>query len=464
MRYRIEKDDLGELHVPAEAYYGIHTLRSKQNFEISKRPISRQMIKALALVKKAAAKANYDAGLIDKLVSEAICLACDEILNGRLHGQFVTDLIQGGAGTSMNMNANEVIANRANEMMGSEKGIYDRVHPINHVNLCQSANDVVPTAGKMATFRLTKKLLTELKKLSNAFYDKQNEFEDILTVGKTHLLDSVPMTYGQLFGALGNTVDRDIKRIEQTMTQLLEVNLGGTVIGTGLNAQEVYQKKVVKYIATLSGEAFYPSKCLIDTTRNLDSFKMMSSAILTLALNINKMANDFKILSALFQQLELPTVQPGSSISPGKINPVISEMVSQVVLYMQGNDLTISLAVGSGELELNVNLPIILACLFENINFIRRAVRAMRESMVEGIKVVDDKEAVSKRIAQLITPFVPVLGYVACQDIAKSAQHKKKSIVDVIVEEGYLTRDEVDSYLDKEKLIHPGWINQEKKG
>lgn len=458
MRFRIEKDDLGERQVPAEAYYGIQTLRSRENFQISKRPISRQMIKALATVKKAAAKANYDAGFISKEVCNAIGLACDEILNGRLHGQFITDLVQGGAGTSMNMNANEVIANRANEMLGSEKGRYDKVHPINHVNFCQSANDVVPTAGKIATYRLSKKLIVEMKKLANAYYDKAKEYENVMTISKTHLLDSVPMTFGQLFNALGSSVERDIKKIEFAMTSLLEINLGGTVIGTGLNADTTYYKKVAKYVSQYTGEAFKQAKNMVDATRHLDAFAWLSSAIKTFALNINKHATDLRLMDTAFNSIILPKVQPGSTIDPGKINPVIPEMVNQVVLYMQGNDITICNAVANGDMELNVNLPIILACLFENINFIRRAIRTLRERAIEGLAVVEKKDKIIESDS-IITALLPILGYDVCSEVTRKAQEEQKSVIDVVLEMELLTKEKVKEIFTHEKIISRGIIN-----
>ena len=462
MKFRIEKDDLGELQVPAEVYYGIQTLRSKENFQISKRPISRQMIKGLATVKKAAAKANHDAGYLSKSVCDAICLSCDEILNGRLHGQFVTDLIQGGAGTSMNMNANEVIANRANEMLGGEKGRYDKVHPIDHVNFSQSANDVVPTAGKIATIRLTKKLLGEMKKLANVYHDKAITYENCLTISKTHLIDSVPITFGQIFAALANSVERDMKKIDTAMSGLLEINLGGTVVGTGMNASSVYSKKVIKYITQFTGEDFYQSKNMIDTSRHLDTFAWLSASVKSFALNVNKMAHDFRLMATVYHSIVLPNVQPGSTTNPGKDNPVIPEMVQQVIYYMEGNDLTISRSVASGEMELNVNLPIILACLFENLNFIRRAIRTLREKAIEGLEVKSNEEDIIHN-NNLITAFIPVLGYERCEVLAKRAKIESKTIYQLLIEEGIYTTEEIDQLFTKDLMINGGMIGEQKK-
>lgn len=437
MRFRIERDELGELQVPAEAYYGIHTLRSRQNFQISKRPICRQMIKALATVKKAAAHANRDAGLISKEICDAITLSCNEILNGRLHGQFITDLIQGGAGTSMNMNANEVIANRANEMLGSEKGKYDKVHPTDHVNLSQSANDVVPTAGKIATIRLTKKLIVEMKKLAHAYYDLADKYQNVLTLGKTHLLDNVPITFGKIFSSLGSSVERDIKKIESAMTTLLEISLGGASIGTSTNVHPIYVNKVVDYICEFTNEKFYRSKNPIDTTRHLDSFAWLSSAIKVFALNVNKAANDLRLMSTAFKSIKIPELQSGSVALPGKINPVVPEMVNQVVFYMEGNDLTICRAVASGEMELNVNLPIILACLFENLNYIRRAIRTLRERVLEGLEVIEVQDI--KNSSAIISMFIPILGYEKCNEIVQLAKEQGKTVLQIIQEKKYLT-------------------------
>lgn len=462
MKFRIEKDDLGELQVPAEVYYGIQTLRSKENFQISKRPISRQMIKGLATVKKAAAKANHDAGYLTKSVCDAICLSCDEILNGRLHGQFVTDLIQGGAGTSMNMNANEVIANRANEMLGSEKGRYDKVHPIDHVNFSQSANDVVPTAAKIATIRLTKKLLVEMKKLANAYHDKAIEFADCLTISKTHLLDSVPITFGQIFSAMANSVERDMKKIDFAMNGLLEINLGGTLVGTGINASAIYYKKIIKYIVSFTGEDFYQSKNMVDSSRNLDAFAWLSASVKTFALNVNKMANDLRLMATVYKSVILPNVQPGSTTNPGKDNPVIPEMVQQVVYYMEGNDLTISRGVSAGEMELNVNLPIILACLFENLNFIRRAIRTLREKTLEGLIAISQEDAIMSN-NNLITAFIPVLGYERCEQLTKRAKQESKTIYELLIEEKHFTAEEIVELFSRELMISGGMIGEHKK-
>ncbi len=455
MKTRIEKDELGEKEIPSEAYYGIQTLRAKENFDIVQKPISRQLIKALAIIKKAAANANYDAGLIKKDVCDAICMSCDEILNGRLHGQFITDLIQGGAGTSMNMNANEVIANRANEMLGSQKGLYDKVHPIDHVNLSQSTNDVLPTAGKIAAIHLTKKLLVEMKKLSNAYRDLEDQYKDVITIGKTHLQDGALITFGQIFKALRFSVERDIKNIESAMERLLEINMGGTLVGTGESADPKYVKKIVKYIVEFSGENFYQSKNLVDCTRHVDSFSWLSKAVMNFALNVHKNANDLRLMSCCYKTIVLPEIQSGSAMNPGKINPVVPEMLVQVVYYMEGNDLTISRSVAAGEMEFNVNLPIIFACLFENLNFIRRAICTLREKCLEGLKVIPLANPLELDGGILIA-LQPKLGYQTCKDIVLLSAQEHLSIQQVLLQHGYITKEELEAIISQQVQIAAG--------
>lgn len=457
MKVRIEKDDLGEKEVPYEAYYGIQTLRSMENFDIAKRPISRQMIKGLALVKKAAAKANYECGFLTEEIYNAISLTCDEIYNGRLHSQFVTDLVQGGGGTSMNMNMNEVIANRANEMLGQPKGSYYPIHPIDHVNLCQSTNDVVPTAGKIAAIFLTKKLLVEMKKLANAYEELANKYENVMTKAKTHLNDCIPITYGKLFSAVQFGIEKDIKRINQAMEGMLEINLGGTAIGTGFNADPKYVRRVCRYLAEYSGEDFYQSKNMIDCTRGLDSFVWLSTTLKTFALNLQKNANDIKLNACCYKTAILPEVQPGSTFTPGKVTPVVLEMISQVVYYIEGNDLTICRCAAAGELEFNVNTPIVLACLFENLNFVRRTIRTFREKCLEGLEVVglDDKEIYENYV---LTSIQHKIGYAKAMEVDKKAKVSKKPIIDVLLEEKLVTDEEIEEFKKNADFNKPGFI------
>lgn len=463
MRFRVEHDALGEKKVPAEAYYGIQTLRSKENFQITKRGLSRQMIKALATVKKAAAKANYDAGLLSKEVSDAICLSCDEILNGRLHGQFVTDAIQGGAGTSMNMNANEVIANRANEMLGGKKGEYRFVHPINHVNCGQSTNDVVPTASKIAMIRLTKKLLVEMKKLSNAYIDRASELKNTYKMGRTHLQDALPMTFGQQLLAYQANLDRDMKRIDQTMQGLLEINMGATAIGSGVNANKTYVTKVIKHIQTLTGESFYNSKNLFDTTRNLDAFLWLSSSVKTAALDLSKTAKDFILMASGpeygFHEVILPQVQPGSSIMPGKFNPVIAESVNQVAYLILGNDVTISKVIEAGQMELNVYSPVMYTLLTDSINYLRRVVRTFREKIIEGFVAIQNPKIFEDQTFAMLAVLIPHLGYERCTEIAKIFKQTSKTLKEVVLEETDFSPEQIDEFFNLDTITKPGIQN-----
>ena len=460
MRYRIERDSLGERQVPAEAYYGIETLRGKENFEITKRGICRQLIKALAIVKKAAAKANIDAGNISEKVGKAIMLACDEILNGRLHGQFVTDLIQGGAGTSINMNANEVIANRANELLGGRKGDYDFVHPNDHVNFGQSTSDVIQTAGKIAVVKQLKKLQVELKKLYNSYLDKAEEFKDVIKTGRTHLQEALPITLGQEFYAYASALNRDIKRIDTAIDALLEVNLGGTAIGTGLNANEKYCKKVILLLSKFSGEDVRIAKKLIDATRNLDAFGYASSMLKLLAIDLSKTASDLRLMASSgpngFNEIILPNVQPGSSIMPGKFNPVIPEVVNQVCFYVMGLDVTVTKAIEAGQLELNVFEPLILMSLFEEITTLRRAARTFNNLAITDLKVNPNLKYHIDNSVFLITALTPHIGYDTACSIVNEAMKENKTIKEIVLEKGLLSNSLIDEILNNRDITSSG--------
>ena len=460
MRYRIERDSLGEHQVPAEAYYGIETLRGKENFEITKRGICRQLIKALAIVKKAAAKANIDAGNISEKVGKAIMLACDEILNGRLHGQFVTDLIQGGAGTSINMNANEVIANRANELLGGRKGDYDFVHPNDHVNFGQSTSDVIQTAGKIAVVKQLKKLQVELKKLYNSYLDKAEEFKNVIKTGRTHLQEALPITLGQEFYAYASALNRDIKRIDTAIDALLEVNLGGTAIGTGLNANEKYCKKVILHLSKFSGEDVRIAKNLIDATRNLDAFGYASSMLKLLAIDLSKTASDLRLMASSgpngFNEIILPNVQPGSSIMPGKFNPVIPEVVNQVCFYVMGLDVTVTKAIEAGQLELNVFEPLILMSLFEEITTLRRAARTFNNLAITDLKVNPNLKYHIDNSVFLITALTPHIGYDTACSIVNEAMKENKTIKEIVLEKGLLSNSLIDEILNNRDITSSG--------
>lgn len=377
MRYRIETDSLGEIKIPAEAYYGINTARSANNFSITKRSINRQMIKSLTIVKKAAAKANIDALEISPEVGNAIIASCDEILNGRLHGQFITDLIQGGAGYSMNMNANEVIANRANEMLGGSKGTYEHVHPLDHVNLNQTINDVIPTASKIALTKQIKKLQVELKKLQSAFSSKAKE-----------LLGADLDELGQMFGASANALTRDLKRLDQAIVALSELNMGATILGENNIVNQKYAKKIVYYINKYSGEEFERAKDLVDMTRNFDSYVFTSSVLKILATNLSKIATDIMSCMAYslygVDKLNIPLIQE----NPKKhyMNFETLDVVKQISFFVEGLDLIITKACSSTFLEMNIFCPVVLMSLFDQLSSLRRGVRAFKEELLDKIK------------------------------------------------------------------------------
>lgn len=376
MRYRIEKDSIGEIKIPAEAYYGINTARSANNYQITKRGISRQMIKSLTIVKKAAAKANVDAGLISTEIGDAIIASCDEILNGRLHGQFITDLIQGGGGYSMNMNANEVIANRANEMLGGNKGTYEYIHPLNHVNLNQRLNDIIPTASKIALTKQIKKLQVEVKKLQNAFSSKSKE-----------LSNSAYDDLGLMFNACANVLGRDMKRLDQAISALSELNMGVTLLGQTEELNQKYLKKIIYYINKYSGEEFDKAKDLIDSTRNFDSFVLTSSHLRILSANLTKICSDFVFvkLHSLYKinSIEAPILQ--ESEIHYHFNFESLDVVKQIAFLVEGHDMTIVKACSSATLEVNVYNPVILMCLFEQLSSLRRGVRALKETFIDRL-------------------------------------------------------------------------------
>lgn len=345
IKYRLESDSIGTLEVPADAYYGVQSLRGQNNFHITGYKVSDTFIKALAYVKKATSKANFEAGVITQEVEAAMVQAADEIINGGFRDQFITDVIQGGAGTSMNMNMNEVIANRANEILGGELGKYDKCHPNDHVNYGQSTNDVVPTAGKLTVQFMIKDLLVSLQELFDTLQAKGEEFDHVIKMGRTHLQDAVPIRLGQEFRAFSGPVARDIKRIKEAVEELTYVNMGATAVGTGINADINYVKNVVRILSEVSGFDFKQSPDLVDGTRNLDSFVWLSSALKTCAVNLSKTANDLRLMAsgpkAGLAEISLPQQQPGSSIMPGKVNPVIPEVLNQVCFQIFGNDITI---------------------------------------------------------------------------------------------------------------------------
>lgn len=392
---RFEKDLLGGKKVPNDVYYGIQTLRAQENFPITNYLVEEELIKGIAYVKKAAALANMEIGRLDIDIGKAIVSAADEVILGQFHDQFVVDPIQGGAGTSTNMNANEVIANRALEILGKNKGDYDIIHPNIHVNMAQSTNDAFPTAIHVATLNLIKHLTVTLKDLQAAFLSKGKEFNEIIKMGRTHLQDAVPIRLGQEFEAYGEVLNRDLKRLENARENLLTVNLGATAVGTGLNADPEYMKRAVEILAQLTQYPLVSAENLVDATQTTDAYTEVSSVLKICMLNMSKIANDLRLMGsgprAGLNELILPARQPGSSIMPGKVNPVICEVVSQVAFQVAGNDHTISMASEAGQFELNVMEPVIVFNLHESLKMMTQVLTVFRRYCIEGIQANIEK-------------------------------------------------------------------------
>jgi len=461
-RTRLEYDLLGEREVPFEYYYGIQTLRALENFNISGIVLAHYplLIEALAMVKMAAAKTNNELGLLSKPVAEAIMQACQEIINGKLHTQFVVDMIQGGAGTSTNMNANEVIANRALEILGYEKGEYRYCHPNNHVNLSQSTNDAYPTAVKIAIIKSNQKLIAVLQDLISAFQSKAGEFQHIIKMGRTQLQDAVPMTLGQEFEAYAVTLKEEIERLNQNARLFLEVNLGGTAIGTGINADPDYSRMVIDNLKEITRCDVVLAENLVEATQDTGAFVIYSSALKRLAVKLSKICNDLRLLSsgprAGLNEINLPKMQPGSSIMPGKVNPVIAEVVNQVAYKVIGNDLTVTLAAEAGQLELNVMEPVIAQSIFESIEMLKNGMNTLTYRCIQGITAneVHCRSMVENSIA-VVTALNPVLGYEVSSQLAKEALEQDRGVYELVLEKQLLSKDELDELLKPEKMIEP---------
>ncbi len=455
--YRIEHDSVGELPVPAHVYYGVQSLRASMNFPISKHPMHPVLIENLARVKKACARANMFTGELSPEIGRAIVAACDEILNGQLHSEFIVDAIQGGAGTSANMNANEVIANRAIEILGGEKGDYSIVHPNDHVNRSQSTNDVFPTAGRLATLELLISLIEALQHLINVQERKALEFHKIFKIGRTEMQDAVPMRVGQAFSAVASALRRDIAKIREAEHSLYSVNLGGTAIGTGINASQEYRARVVPELSQVCGVELELAENLIDATQNLDDFIDVSAAVKGCAVTLNKWANDLRLLSSGpatgFNEMNLPPVQNGSSIMPGKINPVIPEAVNQVAFNVIGNDLTVTMAAANGQLELNAFEPVLFYKLFESLDTMTNIISIFADHCIADIEInvghVYDQLESSTYLATVISP---VLGYDISSDLAKEALETKVPMRTLILERGLMTSEELSELSDLDKL------------
>jgi aspartate ammonia-lyase len=461
-RTRSEHDLLGDREVPNEVYYGVQTLRAIENFMISGVTLNFHpvIIQALAMVKMAAAKTNNELGLLSKPVADAIVQACGEIINGKLHTHFIVDMIQGGAGTSTNMNANEVIANRALEILGYEKGEYKYCHPNNHVNLSQSTNDAYPTSVKIALILANQKLIEVLKELIQSFHNKAKEFSHIIKMGRTQLQDAVPMTMGQEFEAYAVTLGEEVERLEQNVKLFLEVNMGATAIGTGINSHPDYSKKVVTHLRDVTKMEIVLAGNLVEATQDTGSFVMYSSAVKRLAVKLSKICNDLRLLSSGprtgINEINLPPMQPGSSIMPGKINPVIPEVVNQIAFKVIGNDLTVTLAAEAGQLQLNVFEPVIVESLFESIEMLKNGMMTLKQKCIDGITANEDRcRLLVENSIGLVTALNPVLGYERSTQLAKEALETNKGVYELVLEKNLLSKEELDELLKPENMIKP---------
>ncbi|WP_245615838.1 aspartate ammonia-lyase [Andreprevotia chitinilytica] len=460
--FRLEHDLLGDKQVPAAAYYGVHTVRALENFPLTGQPVSHypDLVVALADIKQAAARANHELGILDEVHCVAICAACDDLRAGLLHDQFPISLIQGGAGTSTNMNANEVISNRALEIMGHAKGDYAHLHPNEHVNLSQSTNDVYPTALKLATLRGIAVLLERMQSLASAFEVKANEFSGLLKVGRTQLQDAVPMTLGQEFQTYAVMIREDILRLCEAMPLIREINLGATAIGTGINTQPEYAAAVCKHLATITRQPFVTAPNLIEATQDCGAFVQLSGVLKRIAVKLSKVCNDLRLLSsgpcAGFGEINLPPVQAGSSIMPGKVNPVIPELVNQIAFEVIGNDLTITMAAEGGQLQLNAFEPIIAHSMFNSVNHLAQACRTLEEKCVRGITANPDRlrEHLDRSIV-LVTALNPYIGYHHATDVAREALDSGRRVYDIVLERGLVSREVLDELLRPEALTAP---------
>jgi aspartate ammonia-lyase len=463
---RTEHDLLGEKEVPDAFYYGIQTLRALENFNISGIPVSMYplFVHSMAYIKKAAAIANNKLGLLQDNITGAISRACDEILSGKLHNQFVVDMIQGGAGTSTNMNANEVIANLALEIMGYEKGRYDIVHPNNHVNMCQSTNDVYPTAIRLALILKIRVLLEAMQHLYNAFEEKSIEFMDIIKMGRTQLQDAVPMTLGQEFSAYAVMIAEDIERVKEVEALVHEINLGATAIGTGINAHPDYSRLAILNLRKITGIEFQASPNLIEATQDSGVYVQLSGVLKRVAVKLSKICNDLRLLSSGprcgFNEISLPPMAPGSTIMPGKVNPIIPEVVNQIAFCVIGNDITVTMAAEAGQLELNVMEPIIAFSLFNSLVFLRRGCYTLADRCVKGITANPERcrRNVECSIG-LATALNPYLGYERSTEVALEALETNRSVYEIVLEKGYLAKDRLDEILSPENMLKPGYTH-----
>ena len=459
--YRVERDSIGVKDIPEDVYYGVQSLRAAENFHITGLNMHPEIINSLAYIKKAAAITNCEVGLLEKKKAQAIVQACDEIVSGKFHNEFIVDPVQGGAGTSLNMNANEVIANRAIEILGGKKGDYTIINPNDDVNCGQSTNDVIPTAGKMTSLRLLQNLKKQLLRLYDALNEKATEFDHIIKMGRTQMQDAVPIRLGQEFKAYSVAIMRDIHRMDKAMDEMRTLNMGGTAIGTGINADEGYLRRIVPNLTEISGMDFIQAFDLIDSTQNLDPFVAVSGAVKACAVTLSKMSNDLRLMSSGprtgFGEINLPAKQNGSSIMPGKVNPVIPEVVNQVAFNIIGNDVTITMAAEAGQLELNAFEPIIFYCMFQSIDTLGYAVQTLVDNCIVGITANEERcRYLVENSLCIITAISPHLGYQKAADIAKKAIKTGESVRSLILKEKLMDEDELNRILDPIHMTEPG--------
>jgi len=460
---RLEHDLLGNFEIPASAYWGVHTARAVENFPITGVPIGhyRSLIKALAIVKEAAAKANLEVGELDEKVANAIIAACHEVAAGKFDKEFIVDAIQGGAGTSTNMNANEVIANRALELAGFEKGDYEKIHPLNDVNMSQSTNDVYPTALKVALILEIRELIIAMQYLRSSFSKKAEEFKDVIKMGRTQLQDAVPMTLGQEFATFARMTQEDEQRLAEVIPLLSEINLGGTAIGTGLNAPAGYAEAACRHLSELAGWQFVVATDMVEATQDTGVFVLVSGVLKRVAVKLSKEANDLRLLSsgprAGLGEINLPARQAGSSIMPGKVNPVIPEVVNQIAFTVIGNDMTVTMACEAGQLQLNAFEPIIARALMMSIIYLRRGCYTLADRCVDGITAnVDKLRNDVERSIGTVTALSPTLGYENATLVAQTALAENSTVKEVVLRLGLMTETEFDAILgDVDKLVRP---------
>ena len=461
-KFRVESDLLGELQVPAEAYYGVQTQRAINNYKISGKHMCDypEYVKAIAYVKLAAAEANHELGQLPDDVADAMCRACREIIDGKFHENFVTDMVQGGAGTSVNMNANEVIANRALELMGYEKGDYQHCWPNDHCNCGQSTNDVYPTTIRLTFIEMNKQVVAALERLVASFRKKGEEFKNNIKMGRTQLQDAVPMTSGQEFTAFANTLEEEIGNLNRNVELMLEINMGATAIGTGLNAVPGYAELCTKKLAELTGENFTLGKDLVEATPDTGDYVSYSGALKRLAVKLSKICNDLRLVASGprcgLHEINLPPMAPGSSIMPGKVNPVIPEVTNQTCFKVIGNDTTVMIAAEAGQLQLNVMEPVITQCIIESQTWLGRAMDTLRERCVDGITVNAEHNAETVRNSiGIVTALNPYIGYKNSTKIAKEALETGASVYDLVLRDKILTKEKLDAILDPKHMLDP---------